>query len=112
MMNLFPAQGVSQEVKIEKTLLNDLVRTTEKLQADNIDLEKIDNNQKLIIESQGIRIVNLETTIEIMEDQIGKIKVAYQDIAKTNKKKKFWVWLKGVATGTVVGSVITIILIL
>ena len=109
MMSLFSAQGQSQ-VQIDKTLLNDLVRTAEKLKADNVDLRKIDDNQKIIIESQGIRIVQLEDVNQILKEQIGKVKIAYADIVDTNQKGKFWIWIKGVAVGIVTGALIVLLI--
>jgi len=108
-MNLFSAQGQSQ-VTIEKTLLTDLVRTAEKLQADNADLKVIDANQKIIIEYQGVRIVELEDTLDMMKVQVDNIKVAYADLVEKKKAGNFWVWLKGIVVG--IGATATAILLL
>lgn len=105
-MNLFSAQGQSQEIKIEKALLTDLVKTAEKLKADNIDLQEIDNNQKLKLEIQGIRIIELENFNDILQEQIGRIKVAYSDIIDADNRKNFWIWLKGVGIGIVTGAIV------
>lgn len=104
-MNLFSAQGQSQ-ITIEKALLTNLVKTAEKLKADNTDLHKIDGNQKLIIESQGIRIIELENFNDILQEQIGRIKVAYSDIIDADNRKNFWIWLKGVGIGIVTGAIV------
>lgn len=110
-MNLFSAQG-QLLTQIETTLLNDLVRTAEKLNADNADLKELDVNQKLVIEHQGIRIIELEDTLDLMKEQIAKIKIAYADIADKNRKGKFWVWIKGVGAGIVIGAGVIVVLLL
>lgn len=111
-MSLFVAPGLSQEITIEKKLLNDLVRTAEKLKADNSDLREIDNNQKLLIETQAVRIIELENMNEIFTDQIARIKVAYNDIVDANRKQRFWVWLKGVGAGILIGAATIIVILL
>jgi hypothetical protein len=111
MMNLFSVSGQST-IQVDKALLTDLVRAAEKLKADNIDLKGIDENQKLIIESQGVRIIELENMTEILQEQIGNIKVAYSDIVDANQKKRFWIWLKGVGLGIVTGAATVIIILI
>ena len=110
-INLFSAQGQSQ-ITIEKKLLNDLVRTAEKLHADNKDLLLIQEEGKLIIETQKIRIIKLESTVSVLENSVQKVKIAYNDLQQKNKKKRFWIWLKGVATGTVIGGIVVVILLI
>lgn len=110
-MNLFSVSGQST-IQVDKALLTDLVRAAEKLKADNIDLKGIDENQKLIIESQGVRIIELENMTEILQEQIGNIKVAYSDIVDANQKKRFWIWLKGVGLGIVTGAATVIIILI
>lgn len=110
-MNLFSAQG-QQQITIEKKLLNNLVRTAEKLKADNADLIEIDKNQKLLIETQAVRIIELENMKEIFTEQISRIKVAYADIVDSTRKQRFWVWIKGVGTGILIGAATVIIILL
>lgn len=110
MVSLFSAQGQSQ-IKIEKTLLNDLVRTAEKLQADNADLLEIQEEGKVIIEAQKVRIIKLESTVDILQRSVEKVKVAYNDLQSTNKKKRFWLWLKNTITGMGAGGVLILILL-
>lgn len=110
-MSFFAVHGQSQ-ITIEKKLLNDLVRTAEKLKADNTDMAIIDKNQKLIIESQGIRIIELEDTITLMEEQILKVKTAYNDIISKNQKNRFWLWLKNTLAGMGIGGAVVFVLLL
>lgn len=103
----------SQETTtIDNATLSKYVKTCEKCEADKIDLEGILGEQKLIIKTLGVRIVELENINQGMKEAIGKIRIAYDDIIDANQKKKFWIWLKGVAVGVVVGAGTIIVLLL
>lgn len=110
-MNLFSASG-QRSTTIDTDTLSKYVKTCEKCEADKIDMNGIIGEQKLVIETLGIRIIELENINEGLHDAIGKVKSAYDDIIDANQKKRFWIWLKGVGIGIVTGAVTVIILLI
>ena len=111
-MNLFPASG-QQSTTIDNVTLTKYVKKCEKCEKDLIDTNSILQEQKLVIETLDIRILELEDTQNILKESVSKIKIAYNDIVRSEGKKKFWVWIKGALVGFVVGAatVVTILLV-
>ena len=112
-MNYFSASGQSRETTtIDNETLTKYVRTCDKCLADNVDLKNITTEQKLIIETQGIRIIELENTVDGLNGAIKKLRISYDTIVDATEKKKFWVWIKGVGIGIVTGAAIIILLMI
>ena len=110
-MNFLILSG-QESTTIDNETLNKYVKVCEKCESDKIDLEGIIREQKLIIQTLGIRGNELEEINQGLNEAVGKIKVAYNDIIDANDKKKFWIWLKGVGVGIVTGAVVVLVLIL
>lgn len=111
MMNLFSASG-QEQVTIDKETLSKYVKICEKCEADLKDYKGIVAELKVENEAKGVRLIELNQTVEDLNLAILKVKSAYDDLRSKSKKNKFWSWLKGVATGTVIGAVIMVIAIL
>ncbi|MEM7485024.1 MAG: hypothetical protein AAF348_07430 [Bacteroidota bacterium] len=92
------SQG-SDYVKVHRdTLFNALLNLSE-LKVKVNYLEKKSNNQKLIIQSQGVVIEETEVKVDILTEHIRTVK------SKTFWLK-LWAFLKGVAVGALVVLVI------
>ena len=108
-MNLFSAQGQSSLTNDE---LSKLVRVCEKCEADKVDLKFIVADQKLILEAQAVRLIEKEELIQTLTSAVANIKIAYYDDLSKMQRGKFWVWIKGVGVGVVIGAAGVIIFLI
>ena len=74
-----------------------------------VKVPAIDADQKLILEAQSVRIVQLTETNDALNGVIEKLNDAYDDLEKQHRKKKFWIWLKGVGSGIVTGAILVML---
>ena len=110
-VNYFSASGQSTTT-IDNATLTKMVLTCEKCQADLDDYELIVEDQKLILEAQSVRLIEMTETNEGLNLAIEKLKTAYDNLERKHRKKRFWIWIKGVGVGIITGAILAVALLI
>ncbi len=100
----------STETK-EKRTASQKALDCENCQKDRVEYLSIIAEKVVKIEAQQAKIDNYDGAIEAIKIKYLQLLDEYEAYQKSTKKGKFWIWLKGVGTGIVIGAVAVLVLL-
>ena len=100
------------ETNLSKQEVSEILRECDRCTKERLlDIETI-KDLKVKVEALGVRLEQSIDAQSVLNEAIRNWEKAYNQLEKNQKKNKFWIWLKGVGAGVILGAAAVAALIL